>query len=80
VNDPNPEIKRLSEALNRARVRDKCPACGAKDAVPAERPVLLPAAGHPEGFSALALVCRQCGHMRLFATGVLDRFTDPREG
>jgi predicted nucleic-acid-binding Zn-ribbon protein len=78
--EPDPEIQRLAQALNRAGVRTKCPACGAKEAVPAERPVMLPASGKaPGGFSALAVVCKNCGYIRLHAAGVLDRFIDPRE-
>ncbi|TMK39344.1 MAG: hypothetical protein E6G56_11675 [Actinobacteria bacterium] len=77
--EPDPDIQRLTQGLNRAGVKTKCPACGAKESVPAERPVLLPAAGTGEGFSALAVVCKNCGHIGLHAAGVLGRLSDSQE-
>jgi len=80
MEEHDPDIQRLGGAVNKAGVRPECPACGHVGAITAERPVLLPASGKfPEGFTALAMTCEHCGHIRLFAVSILDKFMDPRE-
>jgi hypothetical protein len=75
---PDPQVEKLVDALERAKVNGECPVCRHNEWVPFHGLVRIPSAlGGATGMPALAIACQHCANVRFHVTDVLEQYTAP---